>query len=181
MSSSGIVTLFCALECKAASRTPLLQDNTWDYLCHLSPELDLTLILHQCSISNFSCAAPSFHLQKHQPLSDFWAALADEKEETIGSATFLKLEGGNKFPHEGGVADRLSVRDCYKVFAKQVTDYCEQLVNTNYADGVKKEPIDAPVFILRGNPGGVTVQCPGDIDTLNGPAAALDHACQSLQ
>ena len=62
-------------------------------------------------------------------------------EETIGSATFLKLEGGNEFPHEGGVADRLFAWDCYKVFAKQVTDYCEQLVDTIMQMGSRKSQL----------------------------------------
>ena len=58
------------------------------------------------------------------------------------------------------MVDRLLVRDCYKHFAKQATEYCKQLVDVNYADGIKKEPIDAPVFILKGIPGELSVQYP---------------------
>ena len=102
------------------------------------------------------CAAPSPipHPHKDQPLSEFWAALADAKEERIGSTTFLKLGRGVKFPHEGGVTKRLFVRDCYKHFQKQAIDYCEQLVDEENEDGsIGRVSIDSPVFILRGSPG----------------------------
>ena len=133
----------------------------------------------------FSCAAPfpSPHPQKDQPLSDFWAALADAKEEKKGSATFLKLERGVKFPHEGGVVDRVLIRNCYVHLAKQATDYCEQMVDTRYATGIKREPINAPVFILRGNPGEIPVLASNrqpswhqDLGFANNSAASLLYA-----
>ena len=132
-----------------------------------------------------SCAAtsPSPHPQKDQPLSDFWAALADAKEEKIGSATFLKLERGLKFPREGGVADSVLIRNCYVHLAKQATDYCEQMVGTRHATGIKREPIDAPVFILRGNPGEIPVLASNrqpswhqDLGFASDSAAILLHA-----
>ena len=114
-----------------------------------SPTLTLQILL---------CAAPfpSSHPQKDQPLSDFWAALADAKEEKIGSATFLTLERDIKFP-QGGVTDRVLIRNGYVRLAKQATEYCEQMVDVPYATGIKREPINAPIFILRGNPGEIPV------------------------
>lgn len=116
--------------------------------CHALSSLTPTLTLQI-----FSCAASSSHPWKDQRLSDFWSALADATEKSIGSATFLELEGGIDFPYEGDVSYKILIRDSYRVFAEQATAYCEQLVDIPYPDGVRRKRIGSPVFILRGFPG----------------------------